>query len=324
MKRREFLGALCVGAGWPLIAHAQSSTTPAVGFLRSTPRAPFESLFAAFRQGLNDAGFVEGQNVSIASRYANNRDDQLPVLLGELVRKPVAVIVGNNTSALAAVSAKTPVPFVFATGGDPVRDGLVANLNRPGGNMTGVVFFSSILAAKRLELLRQLVPAASTIAVLTNRSLPNTEAEYVELQAAALAVRQQLIVADTRSDRDIDAAFDDFLRRGAGALYVGAGPFFNSRREHVIALAARHRLPASYGLRDMAAEGGLMSYAASQQDAYRQAGAYAGRILKGDKPGDLPVIQSSKFEFVINLKTAKALGLTVPLTLQAAADEVIE
>ena len=329
MQRRQFLellGGLLGGAAanLPLAAHAQPSATPVVGFLRSTPRSPFESLFTAFREGLNDVGFVEGRNVSIESRHANNRDDQLPALLDDLVRKPVAVIVGNNTPALAAVSLKTPVPFVFVTGGDPVQDGLVANLNRPGGNVTGVVFFSSVLAAKRFELLRQLVPQASTIAVLTNRSLPNTEAEYLELQAVAKAVQQQLIVADTRSDRDIDTAFEEFLRRGAGALHVGAGPFFNLRREHVVALAARHRLPASYGLRDMAVAGGLMSYAASQHDAYRQAGTYAGRIPKGEKPGDLPVMRSSKFEFVINLKTAKALGLTVPLTLQAAADEVIE
>ena len=297
---------------------------PVVGFLRSTSLAPFESLATAFRQGLNETGFVEGQNVAVEYRYADNQHDRLPALVADLLRRSVAVIVANNASALAAISGTTTVPIVFATGGDPVRDGLVTSLNRPGGNVTGVVFFSSVLAAKRLDLLRQLVPQATTIAVLVNPNLPNTEAEYQAVQAAAQAIGQQLVIVEAGNDPDIEAAFAVFLQRGAGALFVGSGPFFNSRREHIVALAARHRLPASYGLRDQAVAGGLISYGASQSDAYRQAGIYAGRILKGEKPGDLPVIRSTKLEFVLNLKTAKALGLHVPDKLLALADEVIE
>ena len=325
LGRRDFITLLGSAAvAWPVVARAQQPAMPVVGFLRSTSLAPFENLVSAFRKGLNEAGFVEGQNVAIEYRYADNRNDQLPALIADLIRRQVAVFVMNNSSALVAKSATTTVPIVFATGGDPVRDGLVTNLNRPGGNVTGVVFFSSDLGAKRLELLRQLVPQATTIAVLTNPGLPNTEAEFEAVQTAAQAIGQQLVIAKAASDRDIESAFATFQQRGAGALHVGAGPFFNSRREALIALAARYSLPASYGNREVVVAGGLMSYAASQADAYRQAGAYAGRILKGDKPGDLPVMRSDKFEFVINLKTAKALGLTVPQSLQVAANEVIE
>jgi ABC-type uncharacterized transport system substrate-binding protein len=325
MKRRDFI-TLLGGAvvAWPLAGRAQQPATPVVGFLRSTSLAPFESLATAFRQGLNETGFVEGQNVAVEYRYADNQHERLPALVADLLRRSVAVIVANNASALAAISGITTVPIVFATGGDPVRDGLVTSLNRPGGNVTGVVFFSSVLAEKRLDLLRQLVPQATTIAVLVNPNLPNTEAEYQEVQAAAQAIGQQLVIVEAGNDPDIEAAFAVFLQRGAGALFVGSGPFFNSRREHVVALAARHRLPASYGLRDQAVAGGLMSYGASQSDAYRQAGFYAGRILKGEKPGDLPVIRSTKLEFVLNLKTAKTLGLEIPERVLALADEVIE
>jgi putative tryptophan/tyrosine transport system substrate-binding protein len=325
MRRRDFIKGIAGGAAaWPLAAHAQRPAMPVVGFLRSTSLAPFESLATAFRQGLNETGFVEGQNVAVEYRYADNQHDRLPALVADLLLRSVAVIVANNASALAAISGITTVPIVFATGGDPVRDGLVTSLNRPGGNVTGVVFFSSVLAAKRLDLLRQLVPQATTIAVLVNPNLPNTEAEYQEVQAAAQAIGQQLVIVEAGNDPDIEAAFAVFLQRGAGALFVGSGPFFNSRREHVVALAARHRLPASYGLRDQAVAGGLMSYGASQSDAYRQAGIYAGRILKGEKPGDLPVIRSTKLEFVLNLKTAKTLGLEIPERVLALADEVIE
>jgi putative ABC transport system substrate-binding protein len=257
MKRRDFItllgGATCA---WPLAARAQRPAMPVVGFLRSTSLAPFESLVTAFRQGLNETGFVEGQNVTVEYRYADNQHDRLPALVADLLRRSVAVIVANNASALAAISGITTVPIVFATGGDPVRDGLVTSLNRPGGNVTGVVFFSSVLAAKRLDLLRQLVPQATKIAVLVNPNLPNTEAEYQEVQAAAQAIGQQLVIVEAGNDPDIETAFEVFLQRGAGALFVGAGPFFNSRREHVVALAARHRLPASYGLRDQAIAGG--------------------------------------------------------------------
>jgi putative ABC transport system substrate-binding protein len=324
VKRREFISLLGgAAAAWPGGVLAQQPM-PVVGFLRSTSLAPFENLIDAFRKGLNEAGFVEGQNVAIEYRYADNRNDRLPALIADLIRRQVAVLVMNNSSAQVAKSTTTTVPIVFATGGDPVRDGLVTNLNRPGGNVTGVVFFSSVLGAKRLELLRQLVPQATTIAVLTNPGLPNTEAELRAVQTAAQAIGQQLVIEKVANDRDIEPAFAIFQQRGAGALFVGAGPFFNSKRDYLVALAARYNLPASYGNRDVVVGGGLMSYGASQSDAYRRAGAYAGRILKGEKPGDLPVMRSDKFEFVINLKTAKVLGLTVPQSLQVAADEVIE
>jgi putative ABC transport system substrate-binding protein len=324
IPRREFITLLgSAAASWPLAAHAQQPSMPVIGFMRSTSLAPFESLATAFRQGLNEAGFVEGRNVAVEYRYADNQEDRLPALLAELSRRSVTVMVANNASALAAIPIMT-VPIVFVTGGDPVKDGLVSSLNRPGRNVTGVVFFSSALGAKRFDLLRQLVPPATTIAVLVNPTLPNTEAEYREVQAAAQAIGQQLVIVEARNDREVEAAFALFTQRGAGALFVGAGPFFNARREHVVALADRHRLPASYGLREHAVAGGLMSYGASQSEAYRQAGIYAGRILKGEKPGDLPVMRSTKVDFVINLKTAKMLGLDIPPTLLALANEVIE
>ena len=325
MRRREFITLLGGAvAAWPLAVRAQQSTTLVVGFLRSTSLSPFENLVSAFQRGLNEAGFVEGQNVTIAYRYGDDQFDRLQMLIAELIRQPVAVIVANNASALVAVSKTTTVPIVFVTGGDPVSDGLVANINRPGGNVTGVVFFSSFLGPKRFELLRELVPSATTIAVLTNPALPNTEAELGAVEQAAEAIGRQLVVVRANNDRDIEGAFDIFKQSHAGALFVGAGPLLNSRRERLVALAALNQLPASFGSREAVVAGGLMSYAASQSYAYRQAGEYAARILRGEKPGELPVIRSDKFEFVINLKTAKTLGLSVPLTLQAAADEVIE
>jgi putative ABC transport system substrate-binding protein len=323
MKRRDFLMFGGAAVAWPLAVGAQQAM-PVVGFVRSTSLAPFESLVTAFRQGLRETGFVEGENIAVEYRYADDKDERLPTLVGDLIRRPVSVIVANHAAASVAVRTSKTVPIIFATGGDPVRDGLVTSLNRPGGNVTGIVFFGSVLGAKRLDLLRQLVPTATTIGVLTNPGLRNTEAEQQDVEAAALTTGQQLVIVEVGSDRDIEAAFPVFLQRGAGALFVGSGPFLNSRRERLVALAAHHALPATYALREFAIAGGLMTYGASQSDAYRQAGVYAGRILKGDRPGDLPVIQSSKFEFVINLRTAKTLGLTVPLTLQAAADEVIE
>ena len=325
MRRREFITLLGgTAAAWPFVARAQQPTMPVVGFLRSATLADVPHWVAAFRQGLKEAGFVEGQNVAIEFRSADNQLDRLPALVADLIRQPVAVIVGNTDAALAAKAATTTVPIVFASGSDPVRDGLVASLNRPGGNVTGLVYFAAVLGAKRLELLRQLVPRATTIAVLVNPNTPLTEAERKDVQTAAQAIGQQLIIFDISSDRDIETAFAAFVQRGAGALLVGTGGFLNSNRERIAAVANRHALPASYSQREGVVAGGLMSYGPSISDAYRQAGIYSGRILNGEKPADLPVIRSTKFELVLNLKTAKALGLTIPPSLLVAADEVIE
>jgi putative ABC transport system substrate-binding protein len=325
IARREFMTLLGgAAAAWPVVAGAQQAAMPVVGFLRSAPLAPFANLVTAFRQGLKEAGFIEGQNVAVEYRSADGQVDRLPVLVADLIRRPVAVIVGNSISMLAAKAATTTVPIIFTSGGDPVQDGLVVNLNRPGGNVTGVVFFSEALGTKRVDLLRQFVPKVSTIAVLVNPNSPTSEAERRDLLAAAKAFGLQLIVLDVSSVRDIEAAFATFVQRGAGALIVGSGPFLTSKREQIVALATRHALPAICPLREWAVAGGLMSYGTSISDAYRQAGIYAGRILKGEKPADLPVMRSTKFEFVINLKTAKSLGLEIPPQLLAIADEVIE
>ena len=310
MRRREFLGVLGgATAAWPLAARAQQPAMPVIGFLRSTSLADATHLVTAFRQGLKEAGFVEGQNVAIEYRYADNQIDRLPALVAELIRRPVAVIVGNGIAALAAKAATTTVPIVFATGGDPVRDGLVASLNRPGGNVTGVDFFAGELGAKRLELLRQLVPKATTIAMLVNPNTPETEAERRDVQAAAHAIGQQLIVLDVSSDRDIETAFATFVQRGAGALLVGTGAFLNSNRERIVALAARHALPASYAQREAVVAGGLMSYGPALPMPIARPASTPGGFSRARSPADLPVMQSTKFEFVLNLKTAKALGL---------------
>ena len=325
IRRREFITLVGgAAASWPLAARAQQSAMPVIGFLRSAPIADATHLVTAFRQGLKEAGFIEGQNVTIDYRSAENDRDQLTRLVAEFTRRPVAVIVANQISALAAKAATATVPIVFATGADPIRDGLVAGLNRPGGNVTGVVFFGAVLGAKRLELLRQLVPMAATIAVLVGLDSPETAAERRDLQAAAQAVGQQLVVFDAASERDIETAFAMFVQRGARAVITVGGAFIFSNRERIVALAARHALPASYANRELIEAGGLMSYGASITDAYRQVGIYTGRILKGEKPAELPVMQATKFELVINLKTATALGLTVPDKLLVAADEVIE
>jgi len=323
VKRRDFIVFLGGAAAWPLAAWAQQPAMPVIGFLRSTSLADATGLITAFRQGLKEAGFVEGQNVAIEFRSAEDHVDRLPALVADLLRRPVAVIVGNNNSAIVAKAATATIPIVFATGTDPVQEGLVASLNRPGGNVTGVSFLNNLLGAKRLELLRQLVPKATTIGVLVNPK-PDTEAERRDVQAAALALGLQLIILDVSSDRDIETAFATFVQRGASALLVGGGAFLFSNRERIVALAARHSLPAGHRIRDSVVAGGLMSYATSIPDAYRQAGIYTGRILKSEKPADLPVMQATKFEFVINLKTAKALGLEIPASILARADEVIE
>jgi putative ABC transport system substrate-binding protein len=326
MNRRELI-TLLGGAtvAWPLAARAQQPTMPVVGFLRSTSLADDAYLVTAFRQGLKETGFVEGQNVAVEYRFAEGQFDRLEAMAEDLVRRQVSVITASSVpAALAAKRATTTIPTVFSIGDDPVKLGLVASFNRPGGNVTGVSFLAAVLGAKRLDLLRQLVPKATTIAVLVNPDSPDTEAERRDVQAAAQAIGQQLIIFDVKSDRDIETAFATFVQRGAGALLGGVGAFIYSHRERIVALAARHALPAIYAVREFVAAGGLMSYATSFTDAHRQVGIYAGRILKGEKPADLPVMQSTKFEFVINLRTAKALGLEIPPKVLAIADEVIE
>jgi putative ABC transport system substrate-binding protein len=295
---------------------------PVIGFLRSTSLAVSTPMVTGFRQGLTAAGFTEGQNVAIEYRFADSQRERLPGLVAELIRLPVAVIVANNIAALAAKAATTTVPIVFATGSDPVVDGLVASLNRPGGNVTGVSFLAGLLGPKRLEMLRQLVPTAATIAILVGTDTLEARIERRDVELAAQALGQQLIVAPVTSEGELDGAFTSIVERGAKALLVGSGPLLTSNRERIVALAARHALPAIYGLREFVVAGGLMSYGASLVEAYRQAGSYAGRVLKGEKPADLPVMQSIKFELVINLKATKALGLSMPPL--AVADELIE
>ena len=321
MRRREFIMLVGGATTWPQMALAQQPGMPLIGFLRSSTLENATSLMATFRQGLKETGYVEGQNVSIEYRFAENDRDKLTALVNDFIHRPVAVIIGNLVAARAAKAASTTVPIVFATGNDPVKDGMVTNLNRPGGNVTGVSFLAGALGAKRLELLRQLVPSATTIGMLDG---PDNVGDSEDVEVAARAIGQQLIVLKATNPSEIQAAFATFVRRGVGALIITTGAFMFSHRDEVVALAARYALPTSYGVREFATAGGLISYAPSITDAYRQVGVYAGRILKGEKPGDLPVIQSTKFDFVINLKTAKRLGLTVPLIMQMTADEVIE
>jgi putative ABC transport system substrate-binding protein len=326
MRRRDFITVLGgTAAMWPLAARAQQPAMPVVGLLRSTPATPFAHLVAVLRQGLGNEGFVEGRNVAIEQRHADNQLDRLPGLAADLVRRQVSVIVSNLGAVGAARAATTTIPIVFVTGADPVKGGLVASLNRPEANLTGVTFFGgSQLNAKRLELLRDLVSKAAVFAVLGDVNSPEFEAELPALEAVGRALGRQTVVVKVSSEREFEGAFAKIVRAGAGALLVGGSPLFTSQRRTLVALAARHAIPAIYDQRDFVADGGLMSYSASFTGAYRQAGTYAGKILKGAKPSELPVLQPTTFELVLNIKTAKALGLDVPPSIQLRADEVIE
>jgi ABC-type uncharacterized transport system substrate-binding protein len=326
MRRREFITLVGGAAAWPLGARAQQPAPPVIGFLHSQSPDGFTEPLRAFRQGLKESGFVENETVAIEYRWAETRTDQLPALAAELVRKRVAVIVAfSPPPALAAKAATTTIPIVFNSGDDPVRLGLVSSLARPGGNLTGINFFVGELAAKRLELLRELVPGAARIALLLDPSAGEiTEITLRDVETAARAKGLQIQVLNVQTSREINAAVASFGREQPDALFVGPGPFFTSRRVQLALVAAAHRVPAIYPVRQFTEAGGLMSYGASLTDAYRQVGVYAGRILKGAKPADLPVLQSSKFELVINAETARLLGLTVPDKLLATADEVIE
>jgi putative ABC transport system substrate-binding protein len=326
MKRREFITLLGGAAAWPLAARAQQPAMPVIGFLHSQSPDAFTEPLRGFRQGLKESGFVESETVAIEYRWADNQTDRLPALATELVRRRVAVIATFSPPvALAAKAATTTIPIVFNLGDDPVRLGLVASLARPGGNLTGINFFVGELAAKRLEVLRELVPGATRVALLLDPSAGQiTETTLRDVEAAARPKGLQIQVLNVQTSREINAAFATFARDRLDALFVGPGPFFTSRRVQLALLAAVQRVPAIYPVRPFAEAGGLISYGASLTDAYRQVGAYAGRILKGAKPADLPVVQSSKFELVINAETARILGLDVPPTLLARADEVIE
>ena len=325
MQRREFITLLGGAAAWPLAASAQQPAMPVVGFLNSGTPAGFAHLTAAFRESLSEAGYVEGQNVAIENRWAEGQYDRLPVLASDLVGRKVSVLAATTTpAALAAKRATSTIPIVFTSGADPIAIGLVDSLSRPSGNVTGVNAYLSDLGAKRLELLRELVPSAAVIGVLVNPNFPDAETQSKDLKEAARKLGQQVQIVNANSESDFDRAFSSFLQLQARALLVTVDPFFDSRREQLIALAARHKIPAMYFGREFVLAGGLMSYASDLADTYRQAGIYVGRILKGAKPADLPVVRPTKFELVINLKTAKALGLTVPLIMQMTADEVIE
>jgi ABC-type uncharacterized transport system substrate-binding protein len=327
VRRREFIRLLGgAAAALPLAAYAQQPAMPVIGFLNSASGERFSRFVAAFHQGLSGTGFVEGRNVAVEYRWAEGRYDRLPGLAAELVQRQVKVIAatGGNPSALAAKAATATVPIVFNMGDDPVRAGVVASLNRPGGNLTGVSMLNTELQPKQLEVLHELVPSATVIGLLVNPGGPNAETVSTRLQAAAQTLGLRLHILQASADRDFDTVFANLGRLHAGALVIGPDPFFTSRLEHLAALSIRHSMPSIYSNLEFSVVGGLMSYGSSLTRVYRLVGIYVGRILKGEKPADLPVEQFGKIELVINLKTAKALGLEVPAALLARADEVIE
>jgi putative tryptophan/tyrosine transport system substrate-binding protein len=327
MRRREFITLLGgMAAAWPLAARAQQPAVPVIGYLSGASPGPFAHLAAAFRAGLQDTGYIEGQNVAIEYRWAEGRYDRLASLAADLVRDRVAVIAatGGFAAARAAMAATATIPIVFSSGSDPVKLGLIASLSRPGGNATGVYLFIGALDPKKLGLLREVVPQATLVGALLNPSVDDFQTRLTGVQEGVRSVGQQIHIVYASSERELDTAFADLSQLRAGALVVGADPFFNSRRDHIVALAARYAIPAIYEGREYAVAGGLMSYGTSLTEGYHQVGVYTGRILKGAKPADLPVLQSTKFEFVINLKAAKTLGVKISDNLLSIADEVIE
>jgi putative tryptophan/tyrosine transport system substrate-binding protein len=326
MRRRAFITLLSSAAAWPLAAQAQRPVTPVIGFLHSGSPGPFARAVDAFRQALSESGYIESQNVAIEYRWAEGQYDRLPAFAADLVSRQVSVIapIAGNAPALAAKAATTSIPIIFVSGGDPVSAGLVASLNRPGGNITGVSWVATALIAKQLELLRRCVGNPAVIGALVNPGYPDHDLQLRELRQGADAISQELKIVQAATAQDIDRAFVSLVQDGANALIVANDPFFVGRRDQIIALAAKHRMPAMYFSREFAATGGLLSYGASLVEATRQGGVYAGKILRGAKPADLPVLQSTKFEFVINVQTARALGIEVPLALLSIADEVIE
>jgi putative ABC transport system substrate-binding protein len=328
MQRREFIKFLGgTAATWPLVVYAQQQpVVPVIGYMSSRSPADSTVLVAAFRKGLSEAGYVEGQNVAIEYRWAEGQYDRLPAMAADLVQRGAAVLVttGGEPSALAAKAATSTIPIVFTTGGDPVKIGLVESLNRPGGNATGISLLTTAPESKRLGLLHELVPGTKVVGVLIDPNYQESEAQARELRDAAGTISQRIHIAYAKNDGELELAFAKLVQERADALLVSADPFFDTRRDRIIAFAAEHRMPAIYQFREYALGGGLMSYGVSLPDGYRQVGIYAGQILKGAKPADLPIVQSIKFEFVINLKTAKAIGLEVPAMLLARADEVIE
>ena len=325
MKRREFMSLLAGAAAWPLAARAQQPAMPVMGYLNSRSRDTDTPFLAAFHRGLNETGYVEGQNVAIEYRWADGQYDRLPVLATDLVRRRVTVMAATSTpAALAAKAATSAIPIVFTTAADPIAVGLVDSLSRPSGNVTGVNSYLSDLGAKRLELLRQLVPNDAVIGMLVNPNYPDAESQAKDVKEAARTLGQQVHVVNADSEGDLNRAFATFIELKADALLVSLDAFFLSRRDQLVALAARHKIPVMYFARDFVLAGGLMSYGSDLADSYRQAGVYTGRILKGAKPVDLPVLQPTKFELSINTTTAKSLGLSIPDRLLALADEVIE